>query len=104
MARRARPIWQIARWAVVAAPLPAVIAIHAAAITVVVRPFDPAGLAATSAPLTLVDVRGEPLATIAAQGADRLHWTRLADLPARRSPARTTSPRSRCSPRSASRA
>lgn len=82
MARRARPVWQIARWAVVAALLPVVIAIHAAAITVVVRPFDPAGLAATSAPLTLVDVRGEPLATIAAQGADRLHWTRLADLPA----------------------
>jgi penicillin-binding protein 1C len=82
MARRARRIWRIGRWALVAALLPLVIAIHAAAITVVVRPFDPGELAATSAPLTLVDVRGEPLATIAAQGADRLHWTRLADLPA----------------------
>ena len=82
MARRARRVWRIARWALVAALLPPVIAIHAAAITVVVRPFDPAALAATSAPLTLVDVHGEPLATIAAQGADRLHWTRLADLPA----------------------
>jgi penicillin-binding protein 1C len=82
MAGRARRAWQIGRWALVAALLPPVIAIHAAIITVVVRPFDPAELAATSAPLTLVDVRGEPIATIAAQGADRLHWTRLADLPA----------------------
>jgi penicillin-binding protein 1C len=82
MARRARRVWQIGRWAVVAGLLPLVIAIHAAAITVLVAPFDPAELAATRAPLTLVDVHGEPLATIAAQGADRLHWTRLADLPA----------------------
>ena len=73
MAARARRAWRIGRWALVAALLPLVIAIQAAAITVLVRPFDPAELAATGAPLALVDVRGAPLATIAAQGADRLH-------------------------------
>src|SRR5215510_4262128 len=82
MRRRVRRAWQIGRWALVAVLLPLVIALHAAVVVVVVRPFNPADLAATSAPLTLVDIRGEPLATFAAQGADRLHWTRLGDLSA----------------------
>ena len=82
MRRRVRRAWQIGRWALVAVLLPPVIALHAAAVVVLVRPFDPEGLAARSAPLVLVDVRGEPLATFAAQGADRVHWTRLGDLPA----------------------
>lgn len=73
MRRRVRRAWQIGRWALVAVLLPLVIALHAAVIVVLVRPFDPASLAATSEPLALVDVRGEPIATFAAQGADRLH-------------------------------
>jgi len=82
IAARVRGSWRIARWLVVALLLPLVLVLHAAVIAVLVLPFDPAALAATSAPLILVDVRGEPLATLAAQDADRLHWTRLADLPA----------------------
>ncbi|TMQ12560.1 MAG: hypothetical protein E6J90_31130 [Deltaproteobacteria bacterium] len=41
-----------------------------------------AQLVATSEPLALVDVHGEPIAVRAAQGADRLHWTKLGELPA----------------------
>lgn len=78
----ARRVWGIARWGVVALLVPLVIAAHAAIIVVVALPFDRAQLIATSEPLALVDLRGEPIATLAAQGADRVHWTRLGDLPA----------------------
>lgn len=73
--------WRYGRWACLAVLLPLVTAIQAAVVAVIALPFDPARLTAT-APLALVDVRGEPIATLAAQGADRLHWTRLADVPA----------------------
>jgi len=82
MKGRVRRAWQLGRWALVAGLLPLVIALHAAILLVRVRPFDPAGLVAASEPLALVDVRGAPIATLAAQGADRLHWTRLGDVPA----------------------
>lgn len=78
----ARRAWRIARWPLVVALLPIAIALHAALVVVVALPLDPAILAAPSEPLALVDRRGEPIATLAAQGADRLHWTRLSDLPA----------------------
>src|SRR5882762_1763299 len=79
MIRRA---WRIGRCALVVGILPIVIAIHAAVIVVLCVPFDPAELSATSAPLQLVDIHGEPIATLPAQGADRLHWTQLGDVPA----------------------
>jgi penicillin-binding protein 1C len=78
----ARRVWQRARWGLIALLLPLVIAAHAAIVVVVAMPFDRAQLIATSEPLALVDRRGEPIATLAAQDADRLHWTRLGDLPA----------------------
>jgi penicillin-binding protein 1C len=81
MARLARA-WRLARWAVIVPLVPLVVAIQAALVVVLALPYDPARLAATGAPLALVDVRGEPIATLAARGADRLHWTRLGDLPA----------------------
>jgi penicillin-binding protein 1C len=80
--RGTRRVWRISRWGLVALLLPLVIAAHAAIVVVVAMPFDRAQLIATSEPLELVDLRGEPIATLAAQGADRLHWTRLGDLPA----------------------
>ncbi|HEX4418277.1 MAG TPA: transglycosylase domain-containing protein [Kofleriaceae bacterium] len=82
LAHAVRRTWRIARWSIVIALVPAVIAIHAAVIAVLALPYDRAQLAPTSEPLALVDRRGEPIATLAAQGADRLHWTRLGDLPA----------------------
>src|SRR5262245_22307221 len=72
VARCALRAWQIGRWAAVAVLLPLVTVLHAAVIVVLAHPFDPADLVATSEPLALVDVRGEPLATLPAQGADRL--------------------------------
>lgn len=80
--RGTRRVWRIARWGLVAGLVPLVIATHAAIVVVMAIPFDRAQLIATSEPLALVDLRGEPIATLAAQGADRLHWTRLGDLPA----------------------
>ena len=74
--------WRIGRWALVGALLPLVIGVHAAVLVVLAMPFDRARLVATSEPLALVDRRGEPIATLPAQGADRLHWTRLGDVPA----------------------
>jgi penicillin-binding protein 1C len=70
------------RWLAIALLVPAVIAIHAAMIAIVVAPFDPAALAATSEPLAIIDRHGAPIATLAAEDADRLHWTRLGDIPA----------------------
>jgi penicillin-binding protein 1C len=74
--------WRFARWPLVALLLPPVIALHAAIVVVLALPFDRDDLMATSEPLALVDLHGEPIATLAAQGADRLHWTRLGELPA----------------------
>lgn len=57
------------RWIAIATLLPAVIAIHAAIVAILVAPFDPAELAATSEPLAIVDRHGEPIATLAAEDA-----------------------------------
>jgi penicillin-binding protein 1C len=70
------------RWTAIALLVPVVIAIHAAIVATLVSPFDPAALAATSEPLAIVDRHGAPIATLAAADADRLHWTRLGELPA----------------------
>lgn len=79
MLRRA---WRYGRWALVALLLPLVIAIHVACVLVVVWPFDRDELTATSAPLVLVDMRGEQIAVLPAVGADRTTWTPLGELPA----------------------
>ncbi|MGE0400679.1 MAG: transglycosylase domain-containing protein, partial [Kofleriaceae bacterium] len=80
--RYVRTAWRYGRWLIVAAMLPMVIAIQLAIVLVHVWPYDPAELVATTEPLVLVDVRGEPIATFQAAGADRTHWTKLADIPA----------------------
>jgi penicillin-binding protein 1C len=75
-------VWRVARWAVVAMLLPVVVAIQLAIVLVVAIPFDRTALIATSEPLTLVDVRGDEIATLPAAGADRTRWTTLDELPA----------------------
>jgi penicillin-binding protein 1C len=74
--------WRYGRWVIVAALLPMVVAIQLAIVLVYAWPYDPAELVATSEPLVLVDVRGEQIATFQAAGADRTHWTKLAEIPA----------------------
>jgi penicillin-binding protein 1C len=79
---RPRAVLTALRVVAVAILLPLALAIHAAILVVLTHPLDPAILAADSAPLILVDRRGEELATLPAAGVDRLHWTRLGDVPA----------------------
>src|SRR6185436_5071546 len=79
--RRILRIWRIARWGLVAVLLPTLIMIEAAIVVVLAMPFDRAGLAATSEPLVLLDVRGEEIAALPAAGVDRTRWTALGDLP-----------------------
>jgi penicillin-binding protein 1C len=79
--RRLRRTWRIARWGLVAALLPALLAIEVAVVAVLAVPLDRASLAATSEPLVLLDVSGEEIATLPATGADRTRWTTLGDLP-----------------------
>ncbi|MBA3455435.1 MAG: transglycosylase domain-containing protein, partial [Deltaproteobacteria bacterium] len=62
--------------------LPATLAIHIAIILVLAWPFHGEELAATSEPLTLIDVRGDEIATFPAIGADRTRWTKLGEIPA----------------------
>ncbi|MDB4961728.1 MAG: hypothetical protein JWP01_1727 [Myxococcales bacterium] len=77
-----RASWRYGRWVVVATLLPIVVAVQVAIVLLVVWPFDPADLVATTEPLVLVDVRGQEIATFPAVGADRTRWTRLGELPA----------------------
>ncbi len=78
----ARSTWRCARWGLVAVLLPAVVAIQLAIVLVIVWPFERDELTATSEPLTLIDVRGDPIATFPAIGADRTRWTVLGEIPA----------------------
>jgi membrane carboxypeptidase/penicillin-binding protein PbpC len=73
--------WRVARWGLVAVLLPVLVAIQAALVVVLAVPFDRADLTATSEPLVLLDLRGEEIATLPAQGVDRTRWTALGDLP-----------------------
>ena len=73
--------WRIARWGLVAALLPTLILIEAAIVVVLAQPYDREGLAATGAPLVLLDVYGDEIATLPAASADRTRWTALGDLP-----------------------
>jgi len=61
--------------------LPIVIAIHLTIVLVLVWPFDPGSLQATSEPLVLLDVRGEEIATLPARGLDRTRWIELGRVP-----------------------
>lgn len=79
MLRRA---WRSGRWVLVALLLPLVIAVHVACVLVVVWPFDRDELTATSAPLVILDQRGDQIAVLPAVGADRTKWTPLGELPA----------------------
>ena len=79
MLRRA---WKYGRWALVAILLPLVIAVHVACVLVVVWPFDRDELVATSAPLVILDARGDQIAVLPAVGADRTTWTPLGEIPA----------------------
>jgi len=78
----ARRTWRYGRWGAVALLLPIVVAIQLAIVLVLVWPFDPADLTATSEPLTLIDIRGDEIATYPAIGADRTRWTKLGEIPA----------------------
>ena len=78
----ARRVVQVARVAAVAVLLPIVMIVHAAIVTVLAVPFDRATLDRGSAPLVLVDLHGEELARLPAEGADRTQWTALGELPA----------------------
>jgi penicillin-binding protein 1C len=74
-------IWRVARWGLVAVLLPTLILIEVAIVAVVALPLDRARLAATSAPLVLLDVHGAEIATLPATGVDRTRWTALGDVP-----------------------
>jgi penicillin-binding protein 1C len=73
--RALRMAWRISRAALIAVLLPISFVIDLAIALVVFVPFDRAQLDQT-APLVIVDVRGEELATIGGR------WTALADVPA----------------------
>lgn len=77
-----RSAWRSGRWALVVLLLPFVAAIHLACVLVVVWPFDRDELTATSAPLVILDLRGDQIAVLPAVGADRTNWTPLGELPA----------------------
>ncbi len=77
-----RTLRRVLRGCAVTVLLPIVMFVHAAVITVLVMPFDRAQLDLGSAPLVLVDRRGEELARLPARGADRTQWTDLGELPA----------------------
>jgi penicillin-binding protein 1C len=76
-----RRFWRITRWGLVVAFVPLILAIQTAIVVVIAMPFDPDRLAATSAPLVLLDLRGEEIATLPAIGVDRSRWTPLAQVP-----------------------
>ncbi len=74
-------VWRIGRWGLVVTLIPTLMVIHAAIVVIVAMPFDGKTLAATSAPLVLVDIRREEITTLPAVGADRTRWTGLAQIP-----------------------
>ena len=76
-----RKIWRFGRWGVVALLLPATIVIHTTILFVLTNPLRPGELVATGEPLTLVDTRGDVIATLPATRADRTHWTKLGEIP-----------------------
>ncbi|MGE5182969.1 MAG: transglycosylase domain-containing protein [Acidobacteriota bacterium] len=82
MLRIAAKVWRIARWGLVAVLLPACAIVQLVLVLVLCFPFDRRELAATAEPLVLLDVRGDEIVTLPAEGADRTHWTELGDLPA----------------------
>ena len=82
MLRIAAKVWRIARWGLVAVLLPACALVQLVLVLVLAFPFDRRELFATAEPLVILDMRGEEITTLPAQGADRTHWTALGDLPA----------------------
>jgi penicillin-binding protein 1C len=62
--------------------LPATLVIHLTLVLVLVWPFDRDDLIAEGAPLVVLDVRGEEIATLPAIGVDRTRWTPLGQIPA----------------------
>jgi penicillin-binding protein 1C len=78
----ARIAWRIARGALIGVFLPLAVLVKLAIVLVLAFPFDRRDLIATGEPLAIVDVRGDEIVTLPAQGADRTHWTQLGDLPA----------------------
>jgi penicillin-binding protein 1C len=76
-----RRTWRIGRWGLVAVLLPIVAAIQLTIVLVLAWPFDADDLVATAEPLTILDVRGEEIATLPAQGLDRTRWIPLGQVP-----------------------
>lgn len=74
--------WRYGRWGLVALLLPLALAVQLSIVLVLAWPFDPDDLIANSEPLVLLDLRGEQIAVLPAQGADRTRWTHLGELPA----------------------
>jgi penicillin-binding protein 1C len=74
-------VWRISRWGLVALLLPMVGALQLTLVLLYAWPFDRSELAADSEPLTLLDVRGDEIATLPAQGLDRSRWTELGKIP-----------------------
>jgi membrane peptidoglycan carboxypeptidase len=77
-----RTAWRISRIGLIVALLPIVALVQLTIILIFALPFDRRDLIATSEPLVLVDVRGDEIVTLPAQGLDRTHWTALGDVPA----------------------
>jgi len=77
-----RRTWSLARRALITMLVPLVVLIDATIVIVIGAPFDRRDLVATSEPLVLVDMRGEEIVTLPAQGADRTQWTQLGAVPA----------------------
>ncbi|MEO8707082.1 MAG: transglycosylase domain-containing protein, partial [Kofleriaceae bacterium] len=76
-----RRIWRTSRWGLVVVLLPMVALLQLAFVLVYAHPFDPDELVADAEPLTLLDVRGDEIATLPAQGLDRTHWVPLGAIP-----------------------
>ena len=74
-------IWRIGRWALVAVLLPTVAVLQLTIVLVFAWPFDRADLVAESEPLVLLDVHGDEIAALPAQGVDRTRWIELGKIP-----------------------
>ncbi|MGE0870146.1 MAG: transglycosylase domain-containing protein [Kofleriaceae bacterium] len=75
-------VGRAARSTLIALLLPAVVIVQLTIVLVLALPLDAGELVATGEPLVMVDVRGEPIATLPAIGADRTTWTELGRIPA----------------------
>jgi penicillin-binding protein 1C len=77
-----RLLWRILRTLAIVTLLPTLVLVELVMLLVVAQPLGRTALTSGAEPLELVDIHGEEIVTIPADGIDRTHWTALGELPA----------------------